>query len=97
MYKNAIFKNSKEEIILFGAGFSGEKCLEKFEKLGAKVLTFCGNNCSRQGGFLKGYPIISPEDLVDRREANVIITSTYEGEILEQLKQMGIRKIYIYS
>lgn len=83
-----------EEVILFGAGSGGEKCLEEFERLGAKVLGFCDNNRSRRGQLLRGYPIFAPEDLSEKKDVNIMITSTYDEQIREQLQQMEMPHVY---
>lgn len=88
-----------KEIILFGASSTGIKALEEFESAKAKVLGFCDNDFSRRGTFLEGYPIYSPEDLVrmvkEKPDLSVMVTSTYEKEILQQLNDMGVKHTYV--
>lgn len=88
-----------KEIILFGASSTGIKALEEFEHIQAKILGFCDNDRSKKGMLLEGYQIYSPEDLVQITDKNpdtrVMITSTYEKEITQQLKDMKIRHVHI--
>lgn len=88
-----------KEIILFGASSTGVKALEEFEYIKAKILGFCDNNTSKRGTFLEGYQIYSPEDLMQLADKipdiAVMITSTYEIEIKQQLDDMGIKNVYI--
>ncbi|WFR56794.1 hypothetical protein QA584_24800 [Anaerocolumna sp. AGMB13025] len=78
-----------KEVLLFGAGSCGLKCIEEFEKINAKIVGFCDNNRSRRGEEIKGYKIWSPEDIVSFKNVTIMITSTYEEEIKIQLKNMG--------
>ena len=82
------FRN--KEVILFGAGSCGLKCIEEFEKINAKIVGFCDNNRSRRGEEVKGYKIWSPEDIVLFKDITIMITSTYDEEIKKQLKEMGL-------
>lgn len=90
---------AKKEVVLFGASSTGIKALEEFERIEAKVLGFCDNNRTKRGTLLEGYPIYSPEDLqqmIDKNsEIAVMVTSTYEKEISQQLSDMDIRNVYI--
>lgn len=87
------------DIILFGAGSSGVKALEEFQKRDAKVIGFCDNNRERKGELVQGYPIITPEDLYaivhDRPDVSVMITSTYINEIKKQLAEHNVTNVYV--
>lgn len=90
---------TQKDIILFGASSTGIKALEEFERIGARVLGFCDNDCAKRGTLLEGYSIYSPEDLQQmthkQPDISVIVTSTYEKEIVKQLSDMNIRQVYI--
>ncbi len=83
-----------KDVLLFGGGSCGLRALEEFVKVGARIIAFCDNNRTLAGGELNGYPIIAPEQLYDYPEACIIITSTYEDEIVQQLKEMGLDNYY---
>lgn len=83
-----------QKVILFGGGSCGLRALEEFEKNGAVILGFCDNNEKLHGLELNGYKIISPQNIKDYPDAEVIITSTFEEEIEDQLIHMGIGNYY---
>ncbi len=83
-----------KDIILFGGGSCGLRALEEFEKSGAHILAFCDNNRTLEGTMLKGYPILAPDKLAQFPEACIIISSTYEEEIEDQLIAMGVTNYY---
>lgn len=85
---------ANREVILFGAGSCGEKCLEEFKKIGTNILAFCDNNQSIWGNKFLGYPVLSPEELKLYPEIPVLITSTYDDEIREQLRKLEIKQVY---
>lgn len=89
----------KKPIVLFGAGSSGIKALEEFQKKEADIIAFCDNNRERKGELVEGYPIITPEELYsmvsDNKEISVMITSTYIDEIKSQLEENGVQNIYV--
>lgn len=88
-----------KEIILFGAASTGVKALEEFENIQAKILGFCDNGESKWGTTFKGYPIYSPDELLRLIDKNpeliTIVTSTYEDEIVKQLTEMKIKRVFI--
>lgn len=79
-----------KEVLLFGAGSCGLKCIEEFEKIDAKIVGFCDNNRKRRGEEIKGYKIWSPEDIASFDNVNIMITSTFDEEIKKQLRDMGL-------
>lgn len=80
----------KKKILLFGAASLGERSIEEFKKVGAKIIGFIDNNKKIRGKKLDGYPIYAPSDIQTIDYDNIIITSTYSDEIAEQLKKMNI-------
>lgn len=83
-----------EDVILFGCGSCGIHALEEFEKVGAHIVGFCDNNKTLRGTAVKGYEVFLPEEIYHYTEAQIIITSTYEEEIVTQLKEMNIPNYY---
>ncbi|MFG6392758.1 MAG: hypothetical protein K1W24_01005 [Lachnospiraceae bacterium] len=90
---------ANKEIILFGASSTGMKALEEFEQEHSVVIGFCDNNRAKRGTKLCGYEIYSPEDIQEMALKNpslsIMITSTYDKEIFKQLKEMGLKNVYI--
>lgn len=83
-----------KQVILFGGGSCGLRAREEFEGVGAKVLAFCDNNRALAGTKLEGYPVIAPEQLYAYPEASIIISSTFEEEIVKQLIEMKLTNFY---
>ncbi len=82
------------DIILFGCGSCGMRALEEFEKAGAHILGFCDNNPNLEGQTINHYVVMSPSSIKKFPNADIIITSTYEKEIIEQLKKMECTSYY---
>lgn len=70
--------NQNEKILLFGAGFYGERILDCL-CLQCDVLAFIDNNEDKQGNFLRGVPIISPKNIATYAYDKIIITFWGEG------------------
>lgn len=90
---NVLFKDKN---VLFGAGSYGIAYLEELNKAGIKVDYFCDNDQKKWGRKIQNIDIISPEKLAEiskEQILNVIISSTYEKEIYEQLvnEKLNIR------
>lgn len=97
--ENAELNSFKDrEIVLFGASSTGTKAVEEFERIHAKVIGFCDNSEKKWGLTFEGYPILSPAQLkemtIKNPDLSVMITSTYEKEIKEQLAQIEIKNVY---
>lgn len=86
-----------KEIIMFGAATYGLRALEEFENAGSKILCFCDNDKNKENTQLNGYYIQLPQIINKYPKAYVIVTSTYEKEILIQLSDMGIDQKRIFS
>lgn len=98
MYIRVIGKDmeyfKQREVILFGCGSCGQRALEEFEKAGAHILGFCDNSPKLEGQEVNGHPVFLPDRLSRYPRADIIITSTYEQEIEEQLKKMNRSNYY---
>ena len=80
-----------KKIVLFGTGsvallFHGlfaEKC---------RILCFCDNNTSNQGKKIKGKPVIDPKNITEYEFDYVLIASSFDLEIYDQLvNQLAIK------
>lgn len=80
----------QKKILLFGAASLGERSIEEFDKVGAKIVGFIDNNERLRKTKLCGYTIYTPNDIKAIDYDKIIITSTYSDEISEQLKKMNI-------
>lgn len=92
----SIYYNKK--IIIFGASGSGSKIFKNLKKF--DVVAFCDNNASKWGNKKENLPIISPEELKKIYDADsylIQIASTYEQEIIQQLRDMGIENYICYK
>lgn len=77
-------------IILYGAGEDAMANFHYFRQ-DQRVRGFCDRDIEKQKSGCVGYPVISPEKLLDDKEANIVI-STHRGrkEIKEFLKANGV-------
>lgn len=76
--------------ILFGAGVYAKKYKALLEYLRMDFDFFTDNDSSKWGKELYGRPVISPNELVGFSDCKIIISSTHEIEIKEQLARMGL-------
>ena len=92
-------KFTGKKLMLFGASSTGVKAVEEFERIGAAILGFCDNGEKKWGTELEGYKIYSPVQLQKLCHTDpsicIMITSTYEKEIKEQLKTMQMPNVYV--
>ncbi len=88
-----------KKVILFGASSTGVKAVEEFERIESEVVAFCDNGKDKWGQSFQGYPVVSPEELkkMTMKDAslNILITSTYEKEIKQQLCEMKMENVYV--
>ena len=80
----------KVKTILFGAGVYAKKYKALLEYLHMDFDYFTDNDSSKWGTMLYGKPVISPNELVNFSECQIIISSTHEIAIRKQLSQMGL-------
>lgn len=89
---------SNEQFIIFGTGKKAIYVYDNLRKIGqtSKLLAFCDNNKSKHGMKIDAFEIISPEKLAEQyKHIPVVIASTFDKEILEQLDGLGIKNIHI--
>ncbi len=85
---------SKTKIVIFGAGKWGRILAELYQKNGTDVDCFCDNNEELWGAEIEGLRVVSPTELLYKKnEIRVIVITKYMEEILEQLKEMGLEDI----
>ncbi len=94
-------KRLEKRVVIFGAGYFGEKILDLFVKECISVDFFCDNDEKKQHMTLAGVEIVSPIELKKRILQNdyiVIISTKYASDkIKEQLLQIGISLKNIYK
>lgn len=76
-------------VVLFGTGNGGMIVKWMLEDFGVPVKAFTDNNKSKWGTVQDGLPVIAPEALHDD-DSSIVIASTWENEIAEQLHAMGL-------
>ena len=77
-------------MILFGAGVYAKKYKALLEYLRMDFDYFTDNDSSKWGTVLYGKPIISPYEVSQFSDCKIIISSTHEAAIREQLAGMGL-------
>jgi len=85
-----------QDIILFGASNLGKIAYQILSQQ-YNILYFCDNDSAKWGQKLFDKEIKSPTDLIDQRNAQVIISSYFETEIANQLDAMGISNYDVFS
>jgi len=89
-----------KKILLFGSGNFGKIVKEKLESNGLKVDFYVDNDKSKQGQFVNGLKILSPEDSRLISES-VYIVSVIDKNVIcsiyKQLKEMNISEDNIFN
>ena len=79
-------KNKSGNIILFGAGKSGDYFQSLLDSYGIKAVCYCDNSKQKQGTIKNGLSIYSCDEALSKwPEATICITSCYSSEIELQL------------
>jgi len=92
--KNEI-QETKEKVILWGAGDVGELSYVALKQLGMEVDYYCDNNSAKHNTEYLGIPVISPEKLGKLSKNSIVfISCNYLDIIDKQLKILGFSKIY---
>ncbi|MCM1204367.1 MAG: putative capsular polysaccharide synthesis family protein [Bacteroidales bacterium] len=90
----------KNDVIIFGASGAGLKVKHLLEQYGIEVAAFTDNNVNKVGENIEGVKVISVEECVEHvqnKPTIIQIGSTYEKEIVKQLKNQGINEFVWYS
>lgn len=88
-----------KNIIIFGASLFGEKVFNYYkDNKDIHITFFCDNDISKHNTMLFDKKIISPAELLKNNFDEIVIASSYEKEIKEQLLNMKIdeNKITIF-
>ena len=98
LQSNFGFFHFKKPVILFGAAQMGKIYLHLCKKNKINVLAFVDNNQAKSGKKLDGKDIISISELMRfPKDIQIIITSIYDEEILNQLRKIGFARIWPHS
>jgi len=85
------------EIVLYGAGKKAAKVLEYFVD-DRRFVGFCSNNTLKQANGYLGYPVMSPERLLDRKDVLVLICAPSAlEEIMRLLKEGGYPQEAVFN
>jgi len=79
------------KIVIFGTGSAAEKVIAKIQA-DVIVVAISDNNSEKWGETWKGYPIVSPYELVNVNFDYIVVCSMYTSEIIETLIQKGFSK-----
>lgn len=79
-----------KKIILFGAGVYAKKYKALLEFLHMDFDFFTDNDSTKWGTMFYGKPVISPNELSNFSECQIVISSTHEIAIRKQLSEMGL-------
>lgn len=79
-----------EKIVLFGTGSVAVQFHSLFAKK-CRIMCFCDNKISNQGKKFKGKPVIDPRNISEYEFDYVLIASSFDLEIYDQLvNELGI-------
>lgn len=75
------------KFVLYGAGSDGKDLFQYFAKSDPRFIGFCSETKAKQENGYLGYPVISPEELLARRDLYVVIaTNEARDELLNILE-----------
>lgn len=84
-------------IILYGAGADGIEKLHYFEN-DARFIGFCDRDPEKQKAGIHGYPVISPDELILKKDITIVISTRRGLHTIEQfLLENGFEKNSIYK
>ena len=83
-----VFQNM-QNIIIFGASVGGRRGLYSLPG-GRKAVAFCDNDTKKHGTRFEGLPVIAPAQLAQIPYDRILVASSYQRTILDQLKELGI-------
>ena len=79
---------AERKFVLFGAGCKGQEVLPLFRD-DKRFAGFCSSTKEKQQKGFLGYPVISPEELLSRKDMSVIISSTDAEKEIRKILQDG--------
>lgn len=74
--------------VLYGAGIVGKTILPHFQN-DRRFVGFCSKTKEKQDNGYCGYPVMSPEELISRKNLSVIISTTRADEEIHQILLNG--------
>lgn len=90
-------QENADDLYIFGAGVLGEVMLDTWEWK-YKFKAFIENDTEKQGKSIKGVPIISLDEVVNRESASIMVVNKFHWkEILDQLLYEGFQKEDIFN
>lgn len=92
--KKALEKMANRRIAIFGAGEFGQKVAQFFHLNGVQVECFIDNDARKHFGYIDDKMILPLENCTDMY---IVIASTWNKQIAEQLERIGLRKHEQYS
>lgn len=96
-----LVRETRKNVIVFGAGIKGRRVVELCNKAGIKVDYFCDNNCKLHYNEIEGILVLPVEELKRRRlwEEHIIIVSPMYGyeEIVDSLLVQGCPEAHLYK
>lgn len=82
------------KVLVFGTGLYYEQRKDSFKNV--DIVAFLDNNLAKQGQFLDGIKIVSPEIGTQEEYDCICLMSTYEKEMKKQLLDLGVSEKKIY-
>lgn len=92
----ALMQNDRK-IVLYGAGIAGKIVLPYWQD-DERFVGFCSQTKEKQKNGYCGWPVMSPEELLARKDLNVVVSTTMaDQEIKQILESGGYPRDQIYS
>lgn len=87
----------KKNIVLFGTGEFGKKALDfYFKNDEINIIACCDNDKKKHNTYFFGIKIISVEELLNTKYDEIVIASSFDNEISNQLIDLGVSSEYLY-
>ena len=87
-------------IVIFGAGGTGEKYLENIlSKCEDRIICFLDNSKAKQGTKINGIDVFAPEKICELEYSVVVVVTSpsFENDIFLQLEKLGVDKSKILT
>ncbi len=79
----------KDTAAIFGAGCFAEKVIDQLKQR-FEISFAVDNNVEKQGTYFQGYPVLSPEALLEETNVTIIICIRFPAEVIGQLEKMNV-------
>jgi|GEM_PF-2296451 len=88
-----------KDVVIFGAGSFGRRVSKKFITKKINVIYFCDNDKAKKKQVINEIEVLNFDDLLKKKLSNymIVIASTYEREIKEQLLNNNVFNFISYS